>query len=313
MWREQPSDERSGALSVCGERGSGKLGDVPAALIDAHHHFWDPSRYSYPWMEGEALNPIRRAFGPEELRGELQRAGVTGSVLVQTASDPAETREFLRIAAAVDYVQGVVGWVDLTSTNVEDDLDALRDGEAGRWLVGIRHQAHDEPDPDWLCRDDVRRGLAAVQARGLTFDLLVRARELPAATATAQALPDLRFVLDHIAKPRIVDGRDDLWTERVPALAAQPNVSVKLSGLITEANWRSWTAADLRPFVRSVVDWFTLDRVMFGSDWPVCLLAGSYESMRAGLAEALGGLSPAEHSQVYRDNARRAYALEAAD
>jgi L-fuconolactonase len=278
-------------------------------VIDAHHHFWDPSRRSYPWMQGDALDPIRRPFDPEDLRGELRRVGVTGTVLVQTVSDTVETREFLQIAEATDYVQGVVGWVDLTSPAVADDLDALLGGAGGAGLVGIRHQVHDEPDPDWLCRDDVRRGLAAVQARGLAYDLLVRARELPAATKTVEALPDLRFVLDHIAKPRIVDGHDDLWAQRMPALAALPNVTVKLSGMITEANWDSWTASDLRPFVRSVVDWFTLDRVMFGSDWPVCLLAGSYESAMTGLADALGALSPTDESRIYRDNAWRAYAL----
>jgi len=263
-------------------------------------------------MEGDALDPIRRSFGPEDLRGELRRAGVTGTVLVQTLSDTAETREFLQVAAATDFVRGVVGWVDLTSTNVEDELDALLDGPGGAWLVGIRHQVHDEQDPDWLFRDDVRRGLAAVQARGLAYDILVRARELPAATKTVDALPDLQFVLDHIAKPRIADGHDDLWAQRMPALAALPNVSVKLSGMITEASWESWTAADLRPFVRSVVDWFSVDRVMFGSDWPVCLLAGSYESTLAGLADALGGLSPTDEARVYGDNARSAYALTAA-
>jgi L-fuconolactonase len=279
-------------------------------VIDAHHHFWDPSRYSYPWMEGDALDPIRRSFGPEDLRVELRRAAVTGTVLVQTVSDTAETREFLQVAAATDYVQGVVGWVDLTSPNVEDELDALLDSVGGAWLVGIRHQVHDEPDPDWLCRDDVRRGLAAVQARGLAYDILVRARELPGATKTVEALPDLQFVLDHIAKPRIADGHDDLWAQRMPALAALPNVRVKLSGMTTEARWESWTASDLRPFVRSVVDWFSVDRVMFGSDWPVCLLAGSYESTVTGLADALGGLSPTDEARVYGDNARSAYALK---
>jgi L-fuconolactonase len=279
-------------------------------VIDAHHHFWDPSRYSYPWMEGDALEPIRRPFGPADLRSELRQAGVTGTVLVQTVSDMAETRELLRVAASTDFIQGVVGWVDLTSPNVADDLDALLAGEGGEWLIGIRHQVHDEPDPEWLFREDVRRGLAAVQARGLAYDILVRARELPAATKTVQALPDLRFVLDHMAKPRIVDGQDDLWTERMPALATLPNVSVKLSGMITEADWESWTASDLRPFVQSVIDWFTLDRVMFGSDWPVCLLAGSYQSMYAGLADALGGLSPLEQRRVYGENARSAYALD---
>ena len=179
-------------------------------------------------------------------------------------------------------------------------------------MVGIRHQAHDEPDPDWLCREDVRRGLEAVQAHGLSFDLLVRARELPAATKTAQSLPELRFVLDHIAKPRIADGRDDLWLERLPDLAALPNVTAKLSGMITEADWSSWTSADLRPFVSSVVEWFSLDRLMFGSDWPVCLLAGTYESMIAALGDALGPLSRAEEARVYGETAKHVYELKSA-
>jgi L-fuconolactonase len=248
-------------------------------------------------MAGDALDPVRRPFGPADLSG-------------QTVSDIGETQDFLRVAAATNYVAGVVGWVDLTSPSVAEDLDALQAGEGGAWLVGIRHQVHDESDPDWLCRADVRRGLAAVQARGLAYDLLVRARELPAATQTVAAFLDLRFVLDHIAKPRIADGRDDLWAERMPALAALPNVSVKLSGMITEADWESWTASDLRPFVQAVVDWFGLDRVMFGSDWPVCLLAGSYQSMWQGLADALGPLNPSEEARVYQDNAIGAYALE---
>jgi L-fuconolactonase len=282
-----------------------------AGRIDSHHHFWDPSRCAYPWMAGELLDPIRRRFGPDDLRPELRQGGIAGTVLVQTIADIAETREFLQIAASTNFLAGVVGWVDLTSPSVGDDLDALRDGESGKWLVGIRHQVHDEADPEWLCRGDVRRGLAAVQARDLAYDLLVRARELPAATKTVAAFPDLQFVLDHIAKPRIVDGRDQLWSERMPALAALPNVSVKLSGMITEADWESWTSSDMRPFVRSVVSWFGLDRVMFGSDWPVCLLAGSYESMSVGLAEALGGLTPSDEARVYRENVMHAYALAA--
>jgi L-fuconolactonase len=277
--------------------------------IDAHHHFWDPARYVYPWMAGDAMEPVRRPFSPADLAAELGPAGVAGSVLVQTVSDAAETREFLGIAARTDFVLGVVGWVDLTSPAVGDDLDALLGGPSGSMLVGVRHQVHDEPDPRWLCRNDVRRGLAAVQSRGLTYDLLVRARELPAATETAAAFPDLQFVLDHIAKPRIAAGHDEQWRERMPALAGLPNVSVKLSGMVTEADWAHWKAADLRPFVRSVVDWFGMDRVMFGSDWPVCLLAGSYESIAAGLADAIGTLSPSEESQVYRCNACTAYRL----
>jgi L-fuconolactonase len=278
--------------------------------IDAHHHFWDPARYTYPWMAGEAMNPVRRAYGPADLATELKSADVIGTVLVQTLSDLAETREFLDIAARTDFVKGVVGWVDLTSPAVGDTLDELLAGPTGNRLVGIRHQVHDEPDPRWLCRDDVRRGLAAVQARQLTYDLLVRARELPAAAETVAAFPDLRFVLDHIAKPRIADGHDDPWHAHMPRLAALPNVSAKLSGLVTEADWARWTPADLRPFVQSVLGWFGPARVMFGSDWPVCLLAASYSSVSAALAEALGPLSASEAELVYRDNALTSYRLD---
>jgi L-fuconolactonase len=283
----------------------------PAKRVDAHQHFWDPARYDYPWMEGDAMDPVRRPFGPDDLRGEIARAGVGQTLLVQTVADIAETREFLATAEATDYVAGVIGWVDLTSPDVGDALDALLAGDHGRWLVGIRHQVHDEPDADWLLRDDVRRGLAAVQARGLTYDLLLRARELPAATATVAAFPELRFVLDHLGKPAIAAEADAAWSRAMPALAGYPNVDVKLSGMITEADWSAWTADDLRPFVGAVVGWFGLERVMFGSDWPVCLLAaGSYAEMAQGTAQALGALSAREEQLVYRENAVRAYALE---
>jgi L-fucono-1,5-lactonase len=275
--------------------------------IDAHHHFWDPARYSYPWMAGAAMGPVRRAFTPDDLRGPLGEERIDGTVLVQTLSSQQETREFLRLAAGTGFVHGVVGWVDLTSPSVADDLDALLGGPDGRWLVGLRHQVHDEPDPDWLLRADVRRGLAAVQARGLAYDLLVRARELSAAVETVREFPGLQFVLDHIAKPCIADGRDDPWTQRMPALAAQPNVAVKLSGMVTEADWATWSARDLRPFVSRVAEWFGVPRLMFGSDWPVCLLAGSYHAVLAGLIDALPPMSPAELDQVLGINALRVY------
>jgi L-fuconolactonase len=277
--------------------------------IDAHHHFWDPTRTTYPWMVGEALDPIRRPFRPEDLLPELAAQGIDGTVLVQTISSLEETHEFLSLAARWDFIWGVVGWVDLTSASVGDDLDALIDGPGGDRLVGIRHQVHDECDPDWLRQADVRRGLKAVQARGLSYDLLVRPRELPAATDTVRALENLQFVLDHIAKPHIAAGHDDPWRERMPALAALPNVVVKLSGMVTEADWASWQPADLRPFVGSVVDWFGVERLMFGSDWPVCLLAASYAGVVHGLLEALGTLSSAEEAAIFGSNAQRVYGL----
>jgi L-fuconolactonase len=277
--------------------------------IDAHQHFWDPVRTSYPWMVGDALDPIRKSFSPADIAPELAAQGISGTVLVQTISSLDETREFLGLAASRDFIWGVVGWVDLTSAGVGDDLDALMDGPGGDRLVGIRHQVHDESDPDWLRRADVRRGLTAVQARGLRYDLLVRARELPAAADTVGALGNLQFVLDHIAKPRIADGQDVAWREQMPALAELPNVAVKLSGMVTEADWASWTPADLRPFVTSVVDWFGVERLMFGSDWPVCLLASSYAGVVKGLVEALGTLSSGDEARIFGLNAQRIYDL----
>jgi L-fucono-1,5-lactonase len=260
-------------------------------------------------MVGDALDPIRKPFGPDDLAPELAAQGISGTVLVQTIAGLDETREFLGLAARWDFVWGVVGWVDLTSVTVGDDLDALMAGPGGDRLVGIRHQVHDESDPNWLRRADVRRGLTAVQARGLRYDLLVRARELPAAMDTVGALQDLQFVLDHIAKPRIADGQDLAWREQMPGLAALPNVAVKLSGMVTEADWATWTPADLRPFVESVVEWFGVERIMFGSDWPVCLLAASYAGVVKGLEDALGEVSTGDEARIFGVNARRVYGL----
>jgi L-fuconolactonase len=277
--------------------------------IDAHHHFWDPTRAVYPWMVGDALDPVRRPFTPDDLATELAAQGISGTVLVQTISSEEETREFLELAERTDFVWGVVGWVDLTSARVGDRLDALIGGIGGGRLVGIRHQVHDEGDPEWLCRADVRRGLAAVQERGLVYDLLVRARELAGAIDTVTAFPDLQFVLDHIGKPRIAEGKDLEWQKRMPALAALPNVAVKLSGMVTEASWKSWTPADLRPFVASVVDWFGPGRLLFGSDWPVCLLAASYAGVVGALEEALGTVSPDDAVRIFGLNAVSVYRL----
>jgi len=188
-------------------------------VVDAHHHFWDPARASYPWLT-DALAPIRRRFGPEDLRPLLAANGVDRTILVQTRSSLDETHEFLATAAQHDFIAGVVGWVDLTAPNVAEQLAALRAGPGGAKLIGIRHQVHDEADPEWLARKDVRRGLAAIGKAGLTYDILVRTRELPAALALVRALPDIRFAVDHIAKPSIASGATSEWAARLKPLAA---------------------------------------------------------------------------------------------
>jgi L-fuconolactonase len=212
-------------------------------------------------------------------------------------------------AAATPFVAGVVGWVDLTDPAVGETLAELQSRPDGAYLVAIRHQVHDEDDADWLSRPDVRRGLAAVRDAGLAYDLLVRPRELPAAVATARALPDMRFVVDHIAKPPIASGEIDDWSALMEPFRSLPHVSCKLSGMITEADWANWTPDDLRPYVARAVDIFGTDRVMYGSDWPVSLLAGSYGAVKSALEETLPDLSPDERASVFGGNAIRFYGL----
>lgn len=277
--------------------------------IDAHQHFWDPARADYPWMDAPELTPIRRAFGPADLAPLLKANGMDASMLVQCRSALAETEEFLQIADATPSVIGVVGWADLTDAALGDTLDRLRALPGGTKLVGIRHQVHDEADPDWLLRADVQRGLAAVFARDLAYDFLVRTRELPAAIATARAFPQARFVLDHAAKPPIAHGGSAEWSDRIASLAASGNVWCKVSGLATEAKWTDWDAERLFPFVQHVATCFGEDRLIFGSDWPVCLLAGSYGEIKGALEACLAKLGASVREKAFGANAKQAYRL----
>lgn len=280
-----------------------------ARTIDAHQHFWDPARGDYPWMTDE-LAAIRRPFTPDDLRPLLEETGIDGTVLVQTQASLEETREFLSLAAETDFVAGVVGWVDLTASGVDEALQRLRAGPGGDWLVGIRHQVHDEPDPAWLLREDVRRGLHAVGEANLAYDLLVRTRELPAALEVARGNPDMRFVIDHIAKPPIHSGEYEEWAERMAPFADLVNVSCKLSGMVTEASWSSWTREDLLPYVQRVVGWFGEDRIMFGSDWPVCLVAASYREVVDAYRSALGDIGREALGKIFGGSAIRIYGLK---
>jgi L-fuconolactonase len=276
-------------------------------VVDAHHHFWDPARATYPWMT-DALAPIRRRFGPEDLRPLLAANGVDQTILVQTRSSLDETREFLATAAENDFIAGVVGWVDLTA-DVPKQIASLQAGPGGKKLVGIRHQAHDEKDPEWLGKKDVRPGIAAVGTAGLAYDILVRTRELPAALALVKALPDMRFVIDHIAKPPIASGATSDWAAVLRPLAWCPNVFVKLSGLVTEADWKRWTVRDITPYVQRVLAWFGPERCVFGSDWPVCLVAASYAKVIDVCGQAIGDLAASDRERIFGGNAIELYQL----
>jgi L-fuconolactonase len=280
-------------------------------IIDAHHHVWDLAVRDQDWITGARMAPIRRTFTLDDLRPSARAAGVDATVLVQTVTVAAETPELLAIAAADPLVAGVVGWTDLTSPAVTDELARLAGRPGGSYLVSIRHQVQSEPDPDWLRRPDVIRGLRAVAAAGLCYDLVVRPHQLPAASYAAAAVPGLTVVLDHAGKPAIARGELGSWAAALQRLAALPNTVCKLSGLVTEAP----VGAPPQAFARVadvVLSAFGAHRVMFGSDWPVCLLARDYAGVMALARSLVAGLSAAEQAAVFGETASRAYRIDAA-
>ncbi|MFD9907325.1 amidohydrolase family protein [Streptomyces sp. NPDC059063] len=278
-------------------------------VVDAHHHVWDLAVRDQDWITGPEMAPIRRTFTLDDLAPHARAAGVGATVLVQTVTVADETPEFLALAADSDLVAGVVGWTDLTRPDVADTLAGLRQLPGGEHLVGIRHQVQAEPDPAWLLRADVQRGLAAVADAGLRYDLVVLPHHLPACVEAAARLPRLTFVLDHLGKPPVASGDLEPWASSLRALAALPNTVCKLSGLVTEADWRSWTVAGLRPYADTALDAFGPDRLMVGSDWPVCELAASYEDVLAVARELMDSLSDAERAEAFGGTARRVYGL----
>ncbi|WP_029061497.1 amidohydrolase family protein [Labrenzia sp. DG1229] len=279
-------------------------------LIDTHHHLWDTANTDYPWMTAE-LDAIRRRFDTDDLRAVTGPAGVTGTILVQTRSSFGESQEFLAVADDTDLILGVVAWVDLTSPDVFERITTLKSGKGGAYLVGIRHQVHDEEDENWLLREDVQRGLAAIHTQGLAYDLLLRPRELPAAIGAVRNLPDMHWVLDHIAKPEIANGGWQPWADHIEDLAnASPTCWVKLSGMATEADWNAWTIDNLTPYANHIIKSFGPQRCMLGSDWPVCLLAAPYRRIMDTARDLIADLPADQQADISFRNAMAAYRLE---
>jgi L-fuconolactonase len=276
--------------------------------IDAHHHVWDLSVRDQDWIRGPEMDALRRSFSMADLSPEAERAGVTGSVLVQTVTVSDETPEMLAPAVSEPLVSAVVGWMDLTAESIADDLAALVSGPGGRYLSGIRHQVQSEPDPDWLRRPDVLGGLRAVAAAGLCYDLVIRPHQLPSASYAAAAVPELFFILDHAGKPPIATGELEPWAGSLRELAAHPNTACKLSGLVTEATPGA-SAAAFRPFASVILSAFGPERVMFGSDWPVCLLVSDYARVVALTQTLPADLSAAEQAAVFAGTAARVYGI----
>lgn len=283
-----------------------------SGIVDAHHHLWVRARHPQEWVDPVTMAAIDADFVPDDLATLLSADGVEQTVVVQTVSSEQETVELLTIAAEQPFVAGVVGWVDLTAPDLITRLERFRAGAGGRYLVGIRHVVQGETDPYFLDRPEIRRGIAALGAAGLVFDLVIRDHQLPAAARLVRDLPEVSFVLDHLAKPELAAGRTQQWERDLAEFAAHANVTAKLSGLVTEADWDAWTLDDLRPAVAHALDVFGPGRMMFGSDWPVCLLATSYHAWIDTVAELVSELDDHERAAIWRETARRVYGLGAA-
>lgn len=278
------------------------------AWVDAHQHFWNLAAVDYPWLKRAEYGPIRRDFEPADLEPLLRSAGIARTVTVQAANSLEDTDAMLARAERHPWIAAVIGWVPLLDPGeAERALERYRDHPAFR---GVRHLVHDEPDPDWLLRAGVRESLALLADRGLVFEIpAVFPRHLVHVPHLAAELPRLKIVIDHLAKPPIATGKLEPWATQLAAAAAHPNVYAKVSGLNTAADPERWSAQDLRPFVAVALEAFGPERLMFGSDWPVCLMAGDYERVCAETLRALDGVPPAARDAVLGGTATALYGL----
>ncbi len=276
-------------------------------MIDAHQHFWQLDKpFDYCWLDQPSHARIRRNFLPGDLEPLLRGSGVERCVFVQTQHDLEENRWALGLTEKYSFIAGVVGWVDLASPACEDQLLEFK---AHPKFVGVRHVTQGEPDDDFIVRPDIVRGLKMLEKHRVPFDLLFFVKHLKHAATLARLLPELPMVIDHLSKPRIKDHAIDDWLPHLRAAAAFPNVFCKLSGMITEADWAAWTPADLLPYIDAALECFGPERLMFGSDWPVCELAGTYGQVVEALTGHLQRLSPDERAAILGGTARRFYGL----
>jgi L-fuconolactonase len=284
-------------------------------MIDTHHHLWDLSVRSMPWLTGDQpwateqeLAPLRRSFTVADLESAAAGEDVAGTVVVQVLGDPAETADLLAIAGAGGLVRAVVGWADLTAPDVGDQIARYRRLPGGGRLSGIRHPLLAEPDPDWLARPAVRDGLRRLAGAGLCFDLTLFSHQLPLAVETARSVPELTFVLDHLGNPPAEDGDDGSWAASIADLGRLDNIFCKLSG----AHTAPVSAARLRPYYETALAAFGPSRLMLGSDWPVSSLTAPYHEVAGMYRELVSDLSAGEHNAVVEDTARRVYSIPGA-
>jgi len=276
--------------------------------IDAHHHFWDLTRpeFDYRWLSAPGNEAICKSYLPETLVDHIQQVGVDKTVLVQTQHTLKENDWALELATNTDYIAGVVGWVDLAADDVEDQILRYREMDK---FVGVRHITQDEPDENFIIREDVLRGLKVLEKHNIPFDLLFYVKHLHHVEQLGKQFGELPMVIDHLSKPEIKDQRLDNWEANIRAAARFPNIMCKLSGMVTEADWENWKPSDLEPYVEIVLEAFGPERCMFGSDWPVCELAATYTDVYHALRETVGRLSESELGDLFGGTANRFYRL----
>ncbi|HYX31126.1 MAG TPA: amidohydrolase family protein [Pyrinomonadaceae bacterium] len=277
-------------------------------IVDSHQHFWQVGRFDYPWMTPQ-VDVLCHDYLPAALGPILRRNAIAQTVLVQASNSIAETRWLLQLADDHPFIAAVVGWVDLRSESVAEQLDQFA---AHPKFKGVRHLVESEPADDWLTQESVVTGLRELASRGLTYDLLVHTRHLGHAQEVVCRFPELRFVIDHMAKPAIAGGEIEQWAQAMKEISAARNVWCKLSGLVTEADRASWRIEDFAPYVDKVLEYFGPRRIMFGSDWPVCLLAASYERVVETFQTLLCDLSDQDRELIFSKNVIEFYRIEEA-
>jgi L-fuconolactonase len=277
--------------------------------IDSHHHVWDLSVRPQDWMVGDGLDAVKRNFDMDDFRAAAAGTGIEKTVLCQTVMKYAETPEFLALAASDSTIAGVIGWLEIGAEDAIDHLDEYQDLVGQEYLVGIREVAHDLPDNDFLGRPQVIKNIRELGKRGYAYDILTKTPQMRAAIELVKAAPETQFVIDHISKPRIAEAVLEPWKEMIQILASFPNTVCKISGLITEAKWDSWKTSDFQQYTDVLLDCFGPSRLMFGSDWPVALLAGTYKEVVTLAEELTSSLSPAEKNEFWSGTATRAYGL----
>jgi L-fuconolactonase len=277
-----------------------------ALRIDAHHHFWRYSPADHGWLTAERFRPLQRDFLAQDLVGPVTTMGIGGVVTVQVRQSVAENEWLLDLAHASTIVQGVIGWAPLADPAVDAVLE--RFASEGKFK-GVRHIVQDEPDPEFLLRNDFNTGVARLDSHHLTYDILIHERQLPQAIAFVDRHSRQTFILDHAAKPRVAEHVMSPWRENIYAIAERPNVYCKLSGMVTEADWGAWRPNDLLPYVDTVLEAFGPKRLMFGSDWPVLLVAGDYAGWFNTVKTFIARLSESEQAMILGETAVTAYHL----